>query len=90
MAQECGEWVNPVLITYRRDNTMDNWIPVNERLPKSGEDVLICTDEEYICIALYKESESTWIEQGGDITDGLSYLNIVAWMPLPEPYKESR
>ena len=71
------------------------WIPVSERLPESsgvyivsswvsdGEESAILTD------ANYYDGNGTWyndnrINWGRDlVTD-----KIVAWMPLPEPYKE--
>lgn len=51
------------------------WIPVSERLPEDGK-YLICTYDGYIATIMYDRSMG-WL---------LNY-NIIAWMPLPEPYK---
>lgn len=62
------------------------WIPVSERLPEEETDVLICnTNGE---IALSRGSYSTEIE--GDFmwyTSGWRFGKVIAWMPMPEPYK---
>lgn len=51
------------------------WIPVSERLPEEGT-YLICTDNGYIATIMYDRSVG-W----------LSSAKIIAWQPLPEPYK---
>ena len=69
------------------------WIPVSERLPKPGEYVgdvakYYLAQNEYgdMLVARYTHSEY-WeqIYQLRSIGD-----EIIAWMPLPEPYKEDK
>lgn len=56
---------------------IQEWIPCNERLPEEGENVL-CTDGKYIYL----------IEYDADIDAGFGDIDeIIAWQPLPEPYK---
>ena len=78
-----------------RDNGVfvSRWIPVSERLPKAGEymgDVaryyLVQNEYGDMLVARYTHSEY-WeqIYQLKPIAD-----EIVAWMPLPEPYKAEK
>ena len=68
----------------------EHWIPTSERLPKAGEYVgdvakYYLVQDEYgdMLVARYTHSgyweEIRKLEPIGD--------EIVAWMPLPEPYK---
>ena len=62
------------------------WIPVMERLPEDFDSVLACDRDGYIDIAWgwYVEGKLKW-NTGDDVNGN----DIVAWMPLPEPYVES-
>lgn len=55
----------------------NGWIPCSERLPEDGEPVL-ATDGNYVYLVEY---DADLDASFGDM-DG-----IVAWRPLPEPYK---
>lgn len=61
------------------------WIPCEERLPDSSIDCLVTRNSMYLIrnytdMAVF-EDDGTWSsEEGGE---------IVAWMPLPEPYEGS-
>lgn len=59
------------------------WIPVTERLPENQEFVLISFKEPVVPNVGFYDVDGKW-------TDGTnaSYDNfeVVAWMPLPEPY----
>ena len=64
------------------------WIPVTKRLPNEFADVLCNTDSEEIFIATYlgKMNDET---DCFDDNDGMMWEgNVIAWMPLPQPYKE--
>lgn len=58
-----------------------SWIPVAERLPEVGEWVIVCDITGDIDMNIRNDSGEFFKEWG-------SKQEIVAWMPLPEPYKE--
>ena len=58
------------------------WIPVDERLPKYSDSVLISACGYEIDIGSYY-CDKWHINGCGPVEDGI----VIAWMPLPEPYK---
>jgi hypothetical protein len=65
------------------------WIPVTERLPEHYDTYLVTVKDELhgglhtiVCKYIPTNIVFRWFKQ--DINGG-----VVAWMPLPEPYKES-
>ena len=67
---------------------MDKWIPVSERLPENGDlQIVTILDEwgdypfRYSDSGWYLEAAKCWIVGTEPRTD------IIAWMPLPKPYK---
>lgn len=63
---------------------MPRWISVQERLPETYVDVLVCNGNEFITVALYDGEE--WME----VIDKFEILltSVTHWMPLPEPPEE--
>ena len=51
------------------------WISVGEKLPRRGQKVLVCTDE---VIAIDSLEQLGW---------RVYRYEVIAWMPLPEPYR---
>ena len=78
--QECG-FGDPrptyeTVASYLMSNgvTVQEWIPVTERLPDVGIEVLIYSEDDGVCVDYY----------GGD---SFGYYDVTHWMPLPEPPK---
>lgn len=71
------------IATMDGHDTNVGWIPVSERLPENGQDVLI-----YLA---WCRCEIGWLEDGEWCTNEYNVDSdlVDAWMPLPEPYKES-
>ena len=57
------------------------WIPCSERLPATKDDYIITVKDKYGTWTDYVEwnADYHWWEYEDDM--------VIAWMPLPEPYK---
>lgn len=62
------------------------WISVTERLPEQGERVL-ATDGEFVG-ELYVNSRGQWKRYNVNDQSLLMALDILWWMPMPQPPKE--
>ena len=63
----------------------DGWIPCSERLPEERIAVLVwCPERKNIYCACYEEKQ--WWIFGAYFKK--VELDVIAWMPLPAPYKE--
>ena len=71
-----------------REKEERRWIPVTERMPEPGKRVL-ATDGGFVG-ELYVNRRGQW--QRYNMTDHslLMALDILWWMPLPEPPKEDK
>ena len=66
--------------------TVNQWIPVSEGLPEEGTEVL-GTDRNGCIRHVYKDKSRLY--EFATVEEGM-HLGIVAWMPLPDPYKEDK
>lgn len=62
------------------------WIPVSERMPEENGFYLATCDGE-ICGEDEPISGMAEFENGKWVDDEDDYQCVLAWMPLPEPYK---
>ena len=61
----------------------DDWISVEERLPEHDYETVLCVDAvDYYFVAVYTKKDGFRTEDFG-----ADYENIIAWQPLPEPYR---
>ena len=61
-----------------------NWIPCSKQLPKQGQEV-ICQCRANIIKVLKLDAYGDWYQDADHCYMGGF---AIAWMPLPEPYKE--
>lgn len=68
-----------------RKHMNDGWIPVEERLPEESLNSVIGWDEyrERCCFAQYYNGK--WM-----LRADREPINIIAWRPLPDPYRPER
>lgn len=64
----------------------DGWIPVEERLPKENGFYIATIDgeiagQEESFVGLAEFEDDFWVD------DDIDYKCIIAWRPLPEPYR---
>lgn len=60
----------------------DDEAVIYENLPEENVEVLICTRYGLVFTDTLMDCGGVYFETEGDLTD------VVAWMPLPEPYRE--
>ena len=77
------EWDKALATAMLKDlPSAQQWIPVSEMLPEVGETVLLaCKEYGFNCCEYMTQKIGIYNTNCG---------NIVAWMPLPEPYKEEK
>jgi hypothetical protein len=72
-----------------RDVFSKFWVPVSQGFPEDDQTVLTCTADGHLEIATWeKERRWWWFEEGWRSADRTDEYRTVAWMSLPEPYKE--
>lgn len=87
--QIMADIVTPVVVSQP---TINHWIPCGEKLPKKEElHYWVCTDTGYQCQCRWTNdvygfgASDRWDWKIFDIPQ---YQKVIAWMPLPEPYRE--
>ena len=84
------ELIDELQEAIEQDEKENGWIPVSERLPEKCEDVL--TSVKFTgCLGRYGTFKKIGhIDYYGKWSGDCSGGEVIAWMPLPEPYKEDR
>lgn len=76
------------------DEAAAGWIPVAERMPERNKSVLLCmksrSSRTGMCIQTGSYDNGFWFVQGAAGYESLATFEfyVLAWMPLPEPYRE--
>lgn len=75
-----------------RKHMNDGWIPVEERLPEDPKENPVFDDKplELYLVDMGGSYPLRAFWNGKQFTDGWSILKVIAWRPLPEPYRPER
>ena len=75
-----------------RKHMNDGWIPVDDRLPEGPKENPVFDDKplELYLVDMGGSYPLRAFWNGKEFTDGWIVLNVIAWMPLPEPYSPER
>ena len=79
-------------LSSKKKNGNNGWIPVEERLPNLNGvyNVTRLIDDAFISDSAYFDGQDTW-HNDNRVNHARPYLtDIVAWQPLPEPYKPKK
>lgn len=82
--QVMADIVTPIVVSQP---TVNQWIPVSERLPKDKQEILFSTKTGRVHSGRYHDDNS--VNQWYSHKDRARAWNnvVIAWMPLPEPWK---
>ncbi len=64
--------------------TVQEWIPVTERLPEDRREVLAVLWEEEVDLVWYDKGEGCW---KSEFVNAYEDGEVTYWMPLPQPPK---
>lgn len=74
---------NGWLIEHDRIMTEGVWIPCSERLPETDRKVIVQTEAGLI-------TDGRWTGDTWFTTDDYTCYKVIAWRPLPVPYREDK
>lgn len=72
------------IINQLAEKYKDGWIPVSERLPDVEADVLLSLRSLDVYTGFRANTEGCFYVEGEGY---VKFENVLAWMPLPEPYQ---
>lgn len=88
LTNQCGETDYAKMIEDAcSELSKHRWIPIEERLPEDGSDILVyCDDGEESRIVACNYANGVWFDCVFNTVMIFKY--ITHWMPLPEPPQE--
>ena len=85
---QLADWLNELKVLREKIQTLlkkDRWIPITEKLPEPYKTVIVTDVETIDTYTCEYHGGGYWNTDTGDAKN-----RIIAWMPLPEPYKEDK
>lgn len=81
----CNRWNKRIRDTVEELRGSTMWIPCEDMLPEIGQQVLCCNDDGKVFTSCMNINKAAF---DGTYVFG-QHWGVIAWMPLPKPYKES-
>jgi len=78
-------WIKEIIRSHMDEEEDDGWISVKKRLPEGKEVIAQNKDGEMLIGYVYYSEEMEWYECE---SESMYLTNVIAWQPLPKPYKE--
>lgn len=85
ITQRAADTIADLSVKVRANNLHGGWIPCSDRLPETGDSILVTYSDEEVGI-VWSARPKLW----GKYEKANNLIFPVAWMPLPEPYREER
>ena len=95
-----GAWAKEITESFCKDideqptiQPEPHWIPVTERLPETSDAVLTTyivngdRSRRYVEESSYYGNDESWSSPWDEYRITGTRIEVIAWMPLPEPYK---
>lgn len=95
-AYEFGLKLIDYIEAMEKQPQVGGWIPVSERLPEDTDEEyypmsLVTLDNGDVCLGVYRyDDKEWWTRMSEGETVYTTDHKVIAWQPLPEPYKESK
>ena len=84
----CYECIKEACKNIIRKHMNDGWIPVEERLPEEAGTYIVNVlngERSIVTFAKWKNRYKRF-----DMTGARAYWRVIAWQPLPEPYRSEQ
>lgn len=82
------DFADALLMAIEALSAEAEWIPCSERLPEKGEVVLITNGKGNVRCGQYRSEHDVRDETHYWWWKGKTVETVLAWMPLPKPYRE--
>ena len=89
-AKDVLEMIEQLQDDLEQDEKENGWIPVSERLPEKRKDVIATTKYGGFMGMYGIWLKTAFIDDYGEWNGECIGGKVVAWRPLPEPYKEDK
>lgn len=90
-------WSDNEIVNFLKSRpSVQQWIPCSERLPenpKSSVDIktyLVCFDSGDITDLMWCDGWNCCFNDMGMVSKVNELTGVIAWMPLPKPYREEK